>query len=102
MSCGKKKGCANRVSNLPDFEGLAIFAKVVQTRSFVGAAEELRREASRCCRYPHEFPSGHTSRGRLCVAGAAMRAASRGATIQHSGWGGADVGFLPFRTRHGA
>jgi DNA-binding transcriptional LysR family regulator len=30
------------VSNLPDFEGLAIFAKVVQTRSFVGAAEELR------------------------------------------------------------
>jgi DNA-binding transcriptional LysR family regulator len=30
------------VSNLPDFEGLAIFAKVVQMRSFVGAAEELR------------------------------------------------------------
>jgi DNA-binding transcriptional LysR family regulator len=30
------------VSNLPDFEGLAIFAKVVQTRSFVGVGEELR------------------------------------------------------------
>jgi DNA-binding transcriptional LysR family regulator len=30
------------VSKLPDFEGLAIFAKVVQTRSFVGAANELR------------------------------------------------------------
>jgi Bacterial regulatory helix-turn-helix protein, lysR family len=30
------------VSKLPDFEGLAIFAKVVQTRSFVGAAQELR------------------------------------------------------------
>jgi DNA-binding transcriptional LysR family regulator len=30
------------VSNLPDFEGLAIFAKVVQARSFVGAADELR------------------------------------------------------------
>jgi DNA-binding transcriptional LysR family regulator len=30
------------VSKLPDFEGLAIFAKVVQTRSFVGAAAELR------------------------------------------------------------
>jgi DNA-binding transcriptional LysR family regulator len=30
------------VSKLPDFEGLAIFAKVVQARSFVGAATELR------------------------------------------------------------
>jgi DNA-binding transcriptional LysR family regulator len=30
------------VSQLPDFEGLAIFAKVVQTHSFVGAADELR------------------------------------------------------------
>ena len=30
------------MSNLPDFEGLAIFAKVVQMHSFVGAAEELR------------------------------------------------------------
>ena len=30
------------MSKLPDFDGLAIFAKVVQTRSFVGAAEELR------------------------------------------------------------
>src|SRR5580704_16661397 len=31
-----------KVSKLPDFEGLAIFAKVVQARSFVGAATELR------------------------------------------------------------
>jgi DNA-binding transcriptional LysR family regulator len=30
------------VSKLHDFEGLAIFAKVLQTRSFVGAAAELR------------------------------------------------------------
>jgi DNA-binding transcriptional LysR family regulator len=30
------------VSKLPDFEGLVIFTKVVQTRSFVGAATELR------------------------------------------------------------
>jgi hypothetical protein len=30
------------VSKLPDFEGLAIFAKVVQTRSFVGAAVNRR------------------------------------------------------------
>jgi DNA-binding transcriptional LysR family regulator len=30
------------VSKLPDLEGLAIFAKVVQTRSFVGAADDLR------------------------------------------------------------
>ena len=30
------------MSKLPDFEGLAIFAKVVQARSFVSAATELR------------------------------------------------------------
>jgi DNA-binding transcriptional LysR family regulator len=30
------------VSKLPDLEGLAIFAKVVQTRSFVGAADGLQ------------------------------------------------------------
>jgi DNA-binding transcriptional LysR family regulator len=30
------------MAELPDFEGLAIFAKIVQTRSFTGAAAELK------------------------------------------------------------
>jgi hypothetical protein len=38
------------------------------------------------------------ARWKKSLASASLHAATKGATIQHPGWGGADIGFLPFPT----
>ncbi len=40
-----------------------------------------------------------TSSNKLRQCARCTACSSKGATIQHPGWGGADVGFLPFPTR---
>jgi DNA-binding transcriptional LysR family regulator len=79
------------MSNLPDFEGLAVFAKVVQARSFAAAAEELKLSKATVSKAVGRLEArlgarlfNRTSR-RLALTDAGRRLATRAAALLHDG-----------------
>ena len=79
------------MSNLPDFEGLAVFAKVVGARSFAAAAEELKLSKATVSKAVGRLETrlgtrlfNRTSR-RLALTDAGRRLATRAAALLHDG-----------------
>ena len=79
------------MSNLPDFEGLAVFAKIVETRSFARTAAELKLSKGTVSKVVSRLETklgarllNRTSR-RLAVTDAGRRLADRAARILAEG-----------------
>jgi DNA-binding transcriptional LysR family regulator len=79
------------MSNLPDFEGLAVFAKVVETRTFAAAAADLRLSKATVSKVVSRLEArlgtrlfNRTSR-RLALTDAGRRLAARAAALLADG-----------------
>src|SRR5436190_20684597 len=95
------------MARLPDFEGLAIFAKVVELRSFAGAAAELKLSKATVSKAVSRIEArlgarliNRTSR-RRALNDAGRQLSGRAAHILADGAAGEDPALAPATARRG-